>query len=232
MANGGERFYVTPPINSYYSRLVHELAEEHGLAHESIKGVGMLYKDDTKTFKHCFTGEFVSSHSAFEIEAKAVLITKPGLDAKVKELLLTEAREVAAAREPSQGGAIGRRIRKLDRVKANTCAMKIHSQEKNFSAWIYLLRKYGSVRRWTIYARWKQIGETKQMDIQKFPGYVGVRKKISSDEDGAKVDGDVALARPTRAPRTVARHPFTICPAGATSSPTSMSRSSTNRRAR
>ena len=99
---------MCPPINSYYRRLVHELAEEHGLAHESIKGVGMLYKDDTKTFKHCFTGEFVSSHSAFEIEAKAVLITKPGLDAKVKELLLTEAREVAAAREPSQGGAIGR----------------------------------------------------------------------------------------------------------------------------
>uniref|UniRef100_A0A0D3IZB9 R3H domain-containing protein n=2 Tax=Emiliania huxleyi TaxID=2903 RepID=A0A0D3IZB9_EMIH1 len=43
VASGACRFYVTPPINGYYRRLVHELAESHNLAHESVADVGTVY---------------------------------------------------------------------------------------------------------------------------------------------------------------------------------------------
>ena len=90
---------------------MHELAESHQLAHESVDDVGLVY-----TYRWSQHGK--SCHSTcpctfclvglqHQEGGKAVVIALPGtLDAALK----AAAREQAAGKAPSEGGSIAKRM--------------------------------------------------------------------------------------------------------------------------
>jgi len=112
VANGSSRFFVTPPINSYYRRLVHELAETHQLAHASIADVGTVFTYNwAQHGKQCqstcpCTFCLVGLHH--QDGGKAVVIAPVG---SLDDVLTAEARAQAAGKAPSEGGSIEKRLR-------------------------------------------------------------------------------------------------------------------------
>lgn len=121
---GAASWYVTPPLNSYYRRKVHLLAEAYHLQHETIPDVRTVTVDNFtgKTCEDCNTrGGWCMIHASATKEAKTVLITgggniinsrpsttkdaskkEPAIPLALAQLALARAR--AASKCPDRGG--------------------------------------------------------------------------------------------------------------------------------
>lgn len=109
----GNCYYVTPPLNAYYRRLVHQLAEAQGLEHATVGSVGEVFVDafTNRQCEDCNTAGgwcLLCAHHAKP--GKAVVVAATG---KLDEATMEEASAQAAIKAPSEGGSIGRRILRI-----------------------------------------------------------------------------------------------------------------------
>lgn len=104
--------YVTPPINSYYRRLVHQMAESYGLQHESIPVPNGIVRKATSNIKkygrpkiHRGQDWDIIHQEVLKTE-KAVLITVT-TDANTLSTIQKVAQIEAALKSPYYGSGLG-----------------------------------------------------------------------------------------------------------------------------
>ena len=95
-------YYVTPPMNSYYRRLVHKIADKYGLAHESIAGSGAVRKADDYPVRVDKGQDWDTVYREVLEAEKAVLIVAKATNVDIKDSRLREiARKDAASKSPA-----------------------------------------------------------------------------------------------------------------------------------
>ena len=89
-------YYVTPPLNSYYRRLVHQVAQQHRLAHES-PAAGALRKQAPEPVVIPIGQDWDAVYREVIEPEKAVLIVAPAVD--MQNAPLREAARIEASRK-------------------------------------------------------------------------------------------------------------------------------------